>query len=91
MENLMDELADNTKKITEKIKEELKNTFNAKVDVELNIEEAWRQLHKLRAELQGLKDTDYLGNINLQMRQFQEYLRTNPNSTLPGGSLEILT
>jgi hypothetical protein len=39
--------------------------FNAKIDVELNIEDAWRNLHKLRTELEGLKKNDYLKNVNM--------------------------
>lgn len=91
IESLTDEIADNAKKAAEKIKEELSKAFNAKVDVEVNIEDAWRNLHKLRAELEGLKDDDYFGNMNLQLKQLTEYLNTNPNSTLPGGSTQILT
>ena len=91
IESLTDEITDNAKKAAEKIKEELSKSFNAKVDVEVNIEDAWRNLHKLRAELDGLKDDDYFGNMNLQLKQLTEYLNTNPNSTLPGGSTQILT
>jgi hypothetical protein len=48
-------------------------------------------LHKLKAELDGLRDDDYFKNINVQAKQFSEYLKTNPNSLLPGGSTQILT
>lgn len=85
---------DTAKKIKDEVEKELGKAFeklNAKVDIEVNIEDAWRQLHKLRAELEGLRDDDYLGNLNIQIKQLTEYLNTNPNSTLPGGSTQILT
>lgn len=91
IQSAKDAAEDIAKEIKDKLKEELSKAFNAKVDVEVNIEDAWRNLHKLRAELDGLKDDDYFGNMNLQLKQLTEYLNTNPNSTLPGGSTQILT
>ena len=91
IQSAKDAAEDIAKEIKDKLKEELAKAFNAKVDVEVNIEDAWRNLHKLRAELDGLKDDDYFGNMNLQLKQLTEYLNTNPNSTLPGGSTQILT
>jgi hypothetical protein len=91
VQSAKDSASDAAKAIKDAMAKELSNNFNAKVDVEVNIEEAWRNLHKLRAELEGLRDDDYLGNLNLQFKQLQEYIKTNPNSTLPGGSIQILT
>ena len=98
IEDLQSQVTSISKEIADKIKEETKNAlkkalerFNAKVDVEIDIEDAWRQLHKLKAELDGLRDDDYFKNINVQAKQFSEYLKTNPNSLLPGGSTQILT
>ena len=98
IEDTQQEITNISKTIADKIKEETKNAlkkalerFNAKVDVEIDIEDAWRQLHKLKAELDGLRDDDYFKNINVQAKQFSEYLKTNPNSLLPGGSTQILT
>ena len=91
IDKLAKDIADKTKEATKKAMEEALKRFNAKVDVELNIEDAWRNLHKLRAELDGLKDNDYFGKVNLGLKQFNEYLRENPNSLLAGGSTQILT
>lgn len=82
---------DLAKEIKKQIFETALKDFNAKIDVELNIEDAWRNLHKLRTELEGLKKNDYLKNVNMQLKQLQEYLRTNPNSTLAGGSIQQLS
>lgn len=87
---------DTAKKIKDEAEKELGKAFeklNAKVDVEVNIEDAWRQLHKLRAELEGLRDDDYLGNFNLGLQNMNEYLKENINqySELSGGSTQILT
>lgn len=69
--------------------------FNAKVDVEINIEDAWRQFDKLKATMDGIKDTNFLEQAELSAKNIQRYLGdiSNPNSYFGNskGSIGILT
>ena len=55
MKDNLDAMKDALKEARDKALE----IFNAKVDVEINIEDAWRQLDKLQAKVNGIKDTDF--------------------------------
>ena len=63
IEGYEDSMKDNADSMKEALKEARNlalEIFNAKVDVEINIEDAWRQFDKLKATMEGIKDTNFL-------------------------------
>lgn len=97
IDSFEDSIEDNFQSIKDAMKEmrdKALEIFNAKVDVEVDIEEAWRKLNKLEAKMDKIKDNDFLGQAQLNAYDAQSYLTANPNSYFGdagGGSVQILT
>ena len=98
IEGYGDSMQDNLDSMNEALKEARNlalEIFNAKVDVEINIEDAWRQFDKLKATMDGIKDTNFLEQAELSAKNIQRYLGdiSNPNSYFGSGkgSIGILT
>ena len=98
IEGYGDSMQDNLDSMNEALKEARNlalEIFNAKVDVEINIEDAWRQFDKLKATMEGIKDTNFLEQAELSAKNIQRYLGdiSNPNSYFGSGkgSIGILT
>ena len=98
IEGYEDSMKDNADSMKEALKEARNlalEIFNAKVDVEINIEDAWRQFDKLKATMEGIKDTNFLEQAELSAKNIQRYLGyiSNPNSYFGSsmGSIGILT
>ena len=91
MKDNLDAMKDALKEARDKALE----IFNAKVDVEINIEDAWRQLDKLQAKVNGIKDTDFFEQAKLSFKSIERYIGviSNPNSYFGSGkgSIGILT
>ena len=91
MKDNLDAMKDALKEARDKALE----IFNAKVDVEINIEDAWRQLDKLQAKVNGIKDTDFFEQAKLSLKSIERYIGviSNPNSYFGSGkgSIGILT
>lgn len=98
IEGYGDSMQDNVDSMKEALKEARNlalEIFNAKVDVEINIEDAWRQFDKLKATMNGIKENNFLAQAELSARNIQRYLGdiSNPNSYFGNGkgSIGILT
>lgn len=98
IEGYGDSMQDNIDSMKDALKEARNlalEIFNAKVDVEINIEDAWRQFDKLKATMEGIKDTNFLAQAELSAKNIQRYLGdiSNPNSYFGSGkgSIGILT
>ncbi len=97
IDSFEDSIKDNFQSIKDVMKEmrdKALEIFNAKVDVEVDIEEAWRKLNRLEAKMNKIKDNDFLGQAQLDAYDAQSYLTANPNSYFGdagGGSIQILT
>lgn len=97
IDSFEDSIEDNFQSIKDAMKEmrdKALEIFNAKVDVEVDIEEAWRKLNRLEAKMNKIKDNDFLGQAQLDAYDAQSYLTANPNSYFGdagGGSIQILT
>lgn len=98
IEGYGDSMQDNVDSMKEALKEARNlalEIFNAKVDVEINIEDAWRQFDKLKATMNGIKENNFLAQAELSAKNIQRYLGdiSNPNSYFGSGkgSIGILT
>ena len=98
IEGYGDSMQDNVDSMKEALKEARNlalEIFNAKVDVEINIEDAWRQFDKLKATMDGIKENNFLAQAELSAKNIQRYLGdiSNPNSYFGSGkgSIGILT
>lgn len=98
IEGYGDSMKDNLDAMNDALKEardKALEIFNAKVDVEINIEDAWRQLDKLQAKVNGIKDTDFFEQAKLSFKSIERYIGviSNPNSYFGSGkgSIGILT
>lgn len=98
IEGYGDSMQDNLDSMNDALKEARNlalEIFNAKVDVEINIEDAWRQLDALKAKMDGIKENNFLAQAELSAKNIQRYLGdiSNPNSYFGSGkgSIGILT
>lgn len=98
IEGYGDSMQDNLNSMNDALKEARNlalEIFNAKVDVEINIEDAWRQLDAIKAKMDGIKDNNFLAQAELSAKNIQRYLGdiSNPNSYFGSdkGSIGILT
>ena len=98
IEGYGDSMKDNLDSMNDTLKEARNlalEIFNAKVDVEINIEDAWRQLDAIKAKMDGIKDNNFLAQAELSAKNIQRYLGdiSNPNSYFGSGkgSIGILT
>ena len=98
IEGYGDSMQDNINSMNDALKEARNlalEIFNAKVDVEINIEDAWRQLDAIKAKIDGIKDNNFLAQAELSAKNIQRYLGdiSNPNSYFGSGkgSIGILT
>lgn len=94
-----EDLKDLAKKVKDAAKEAMDRAleiFNAKVDFEVNIEDAWRQFDRLEAKVNGLREktTELFKNALLDYSDAIRYVTANINSYFGdagGGSIQILT
>lgn len=94
-----EDLKDLAKKVKDAAKEAMDKAleiFNAKVDFEVNIEDAWRQFDRLEAKVDGLREktTELFKNALLDYSDAIRYVTANINSYFGdagGGSIQILT
>lgn len=94
-----EDLKDLAKKVKDAAKEAMDRAleiFNAKVDFEVNIEDAWRQFDRLEAKVDGLREktTELFKNALLDYSDAIRYVTANINSYFGdagGGSIQILT
>ena len=98
IEGYGDSMQDNLDAMNDALKEARNlalEIFNAKVDVEINIEDAWRQFDALKAKMDGIKENNFLAQAELSAKNIQRYLGdiSNPNSYFGSGkgSIGILT
>ena len=98
IEGYGDSMQDNLDSMNDALKEARNlalEIFNAKVDVEINIEDAWRQFDALKAKMDGIKENNFLAQAELSAKNIRRYLGdiSNPNSYFGSGkgSIGILT
>lgn len=96
LKDMQDKIKDAVEEAAKKAMDRALEIFNAKVDFEVSIEDAWRQFDRLEAKVNGLreKSTELFQNALLDYSDAIRYVTANINSYFGeagGGSIQILT